>query len=447
MHVAADSADATRPTGVGRRFFAVALSQFLSALATALTAFGLNVWVFQTTRSVTAVSLLAMCSMLPRACATVLAGAAVDRYGARRAMAAGNLGSALCLLPPLLLFWQGRLEFWHICAAVAVASACQSLQWPAVSSSVPALVGERDFVRANGMLQTGTAAAGIIAPLAGGSLSMRYDVGVMLMITAAAYLVAAAPLALSPLPRRARGGGKGAGAGAGSYRAEIAGAWSFLRGDATLLRLAIIFASSSVAIAMASVLLKPLVLSFASASALGTVLGVGGLGMLLGGLLVTASGKGAKSFGQVMWLMAGAGLCMMAAGSRPAVPLIVAATFLYLFTMTVVSSGVQAIIQGRVPLDLQGRIHAMLGSVSLAAMPLAYPLAGPLADYVFEPMVAVGGPLADSVGRFIGVGPGRGIGLLFIILGTLIVGLSLIGQSWPQKQRRGANALEPSEQG
>jgi len=54
-------------------------------------------------------------------------------------------------------------------------------------------------------------------------------------------------------------------------------------------------------------------------------------------------------------------------------------------------------------------------------MPLAYLVAGPLADHVFEPLLVVNGPLVSSVGRLIGVGRGRGIGLLYIVLGLLVL--------------------------
>jgi hypothetical protein len=195
------------------------------------------------------------------------------------------------------------------------------------------------------------------------------------------------------------------------------------------------------------VLLKPLVLSFSTAPALGTVMSVGSLGMLLGGLAVTAAGKGAATFKQVMWLMAAAGVCMALAGSRPALPLIAVATGVYFFIMAVVSSGVQAIIQTSVPLDLQGRMHATLAALSLASMPLAYPLAGPLADYVFEPLFAEGGMLADNVGRVIGVGAGRGIGLLYIMMGGSIVVFALLGQLMPRRRARGVDALAASGQG
>jgi hypothetical protein len=61
--------------------------------------------------------------------------------------------------------------------------------------------------------------------------------------------------------------------------------------------------------------------------------------------------------------------------------------------------------------------------VTKGTMPLAYFLAGPLADKVFEPLLVKGGPLANSLGQVIGTGPGRGMGLMYILAGffTIIV--------------------------
>jgi hypothetical protein len=52
--------------------------------------------------------------------------------------------------------------------------------------------------------------------------------------------------------------------------------------------------------------------------------------------------------------------------------------------------------------------------------------AGPLADHVFEPLLASNGGLAGSVGTIIGLGPGRGIGLMFILMGLLTI-LTAVG--------------------
>jgi hypothetical protein len=56
----------------------------------------------------------------------------------------------------------------------------------------------------------------------------------------------------------------------------------------------------------------------------------------------------------------------------------------------------------------------------------AFVAAGPLADHVFEPLLSQGGALASSLGALIGVGEGRGIGLMFVI-GGLFVMLAVVG--------------------
>ncbi len=61
----------------------------------------------------------------------------------------------------------------------------------------------------------------------------------------------------------------------------------------------------------------------------------------------------------------------------------------------------------------------MIGSI---AAPLGLLIAAPLADGVFEPLLLEGGSLVDSVGQIVGVGVGRGSGLLVIIAG---IGVSL----------------------
>ncbi len=78
--------------------------------------------------------------------------------------------------------------------------------------------------------------------------------------------------------------------------------------------------------------------------------------------------------------------------------------------------------------DIQGRVFAIRRMIAWSTVPIAYLLAGPLADNVFKPLLVEGGPLADTiVGQVIGVGPSRGIGLMFVILGLLNMLVPLIG--------------------
>jgi MFS transporter, DHA3 family, macrolide efflux protein len=67
-----------------------------------------------------------------------------------------------------------------------------------------------------------------------------------------------------------------------------------------------------------------------------------------------------------------------------------------------------------------------------AAMPIAYLVSGPLADKFFEPWFAVGGPLAGSFGKWIGVGPGRGIAAAFVASGLLLIAVTVAGYLHPR---------------
>jgi hypothetical protein len=59
--------------------------------------------------------------------------------------------------------------------------------------------------------------------------------------------------------------------------------------------------------------------------------------------------------------------------------------------------------------------------IAWSTLPLAYLIAGPLADKVFKPLLVEGGILASTVGSVLGVGPGRGIGLMFVLIGFLAI--------------------------
>jgi len=84
-----------------------------------------------------------------------------------------------------------------------------------------------------------------------------------------------------------------------------------------------------------------------------------------------------------------------------------------------------------VPPDVQGRVLAVQRMIATSTRPMAYLIAGPLADKLFEPLLAPTGALTGSIGRIVGVGPGRGIGLLFLIMGVLKLAASLGSYLYP----------------
>jgi hypothetical protein len=123
---------------------------------------------------------------------------------------------------------------------------------------------------------------------------------------------------------------------------------------------------------------------------------------------------------------------MFLIGLQPSMLTIGLASFLYYASQPIINGSEQAIWQAKVPLEVQGRVLATRRAIEMSAGPIAYLLAGPLADSLFEPLLASDGPLAASVGQIVGAGPGRGIGLLFVLLGLVPIVAAVWGYLSPR---------------
>ena len=99
----------------------------------------------------------------------------------------------------------------------------------------------------------------------------------------------------------------------------------------------------------------------------------------------------------------------------------------------ITNAATMSILQAKVAPDLQGRVFAAFGQINGVLTPLAYLLAGPLADRVFEPARRL--PSWRFVAWAVGLGPGAGIGLMFVVAGALTALLSLAVYALPVIRR------------
>jgi hypothetical protein len=115
-----------------------------------------------------------------------------------------------------------------------------------------------------------------------------------------------------------------------------------------------------------------------------------------------------------------AGMGAALTGTAPSAVLVGAGFFLWSFSVPIVNGCYNSIVQVKVPVHLQGRVFAFNQMLALASMPIGFLLAGPLASIV-GPLLATDGSLATSLGRVMGTGPDRGLGLAFLGVGGLLV--------------------------
>jgi hypothetical protein len=92
-------------------------------------------------------------------------------------------------------------------------------------------------------------------------------------------------------------------------------------------------------------------------------------------------------------------------------------------------------MQVKVDPKIQGRVIGLRIFLNTISFALAYLLGGGLADSLFEPLMAKNGLLAGNVGYFIGVGPGRGMGLMFVLMGILSIVTAIGAFVYPRIRR------------
>jgi MFS family permease len=354
-----------------------------------------------------------------------VAGALVDRWDRRRAMMISVVGAGACALGMVALVGRQPLPIVPIYALLAASACFQSLRWPALASSVTVLVAKRHYGRASGLLQLGLSAAQALAPLVAAVLVVRTGLRGVALAEVAVSMVALLvllPLAI-PAPQASAEGSRSR----GSLAAEIRSGWLYIRERPGLFGLLVLFVLSNFAMGMVVVLLQPMVLGFADLGVLSKVMSVASAGLILGGVAMAVWGGPRRRLSGILVAIAVQGLALIAAGARPQAVPIAAAAFVFLGAFAVISACSQALWQSKVPADLQGRVFALRRTVALVAVPLASLLAGPLADHVFEPLLARGGALAASLGPWIGTGAGRGVALLAIVLGVLVLAVAAAG--------------------
>lgn len=413
-----------------RVFLLVWFGQLVSLIGSGLTSFALGVWVYQRTGSVTQFSLILLFALLPGILISPVAGALVDRLNRRWCMIVSDSGAGIITVAIALLLATNSLALWHLYLAVGLSSAFKAFQLPAYTASTALLVPKEQFPRASGMVQSAEACAQLISPLLAGVLLGIVQLTGILLIDFVTFLFAVTTLLLVRFPDALTAATSEE--GKGSLWREATYGLTYIALRPGLLVLLIVFALDNFVTGLVEVLFTPLMLTFASVTQLGTIQSLGGVGMLLGSLAMSIWGGPRPLIRGIFAFNILSHLCVLAVGLRTSVALFALASFLFFFSLPIVNGCCDAILLRKVATDVQGRVFAAINMICWSSIPLAYVVAGTLADKIFEPLMAKNGLLAGSVGQIIGVGPGRGIGLLFIVMELLVMPIIIAAYRYPR---------------
>lgn len=425
-----------------RGFLTIWSGQFVSLIGSGLTSFALDLWVYQQTGSVTQYAMIALFNVVPPILISPLAGTFVDRWDRRLTIFGSDFIAALMTGLIALLFFTGHLQVFQIAVVTTIISTVSVFQRLALTTSTKLLVADKHLENAVGLTQISESLGSLIVPALAGTLVLLVKMEGVLLIDFATYFFSLFTLMLVKIPKppktapvaEAPEQPQGKAAWVALWQ-ELQYGWQYTLAHPAILSLLVYFTVINFLIGLVSLLLVPMVLGFLSSSVAGSLLTIGGIGSLFGSLLLGVFGGAKYRFTKTMFFGGCLGLCLILVGLRPSSLLITIAIFGGMLSFSLINGISEVLFISHVPVEVQGRVFGLQGMIAASSLPLAYLLAGPLTDWIFEPLLTKTGALAGTVGQVVGVGPGRGIAFLFIILGILQIAVTLYAYRYPPMRK------------
>ena len=387
-----------------KTFMVIWFGQFISMLGSALSAFGLGIWIFQKTGSAASFAMSAVCTVLPALLFAPFAGSIADRKKRKAIiLLTDSIDAFLKILIVTLLIFN-KLELWMVYPLVFISGTLGTFQNPAFGASIPMLVPTDRLTRANGLLQFSSAIQNLLAPVIAGFLYPLIELKGLFIIDFVSFFFALASIAFIKIPQPLIEKTKDSLVLAALK--DLKYAWKYLIQKEGLMQLIVFFAFLNFIANLSMILLGPLMMSVYNSQAYGNVQAGIGLAMLLGGLCSSLIPDTKNKIKRILLILSLCSIGPIISGTTLNRIIITGGFFIFMFPVPYVNTLLMSIFQIKIERNVLGRVGALMTAILAAITPIAYLCAGPLADYVFEPLMNE---------------KGRGIGLIFIISGILLI--------------------------
>jgi DHA3 family macrolide efflux protein-like MFS transporter len=375
----------SRPARWAPRFFTIWGGQALSLLGSMLVQFALVWWLTQTTGSATVLATASLVAILPQVFIGPFAGTLVDRWNRRAIMIAADSLIALATLGLIFLFAAGRMQVWHVYTIMFFRSSVGAFQWPAMQASTSLMVPEKHLARVAGVNQTLAGVMNIISPPLGALLLSVLPLTGVMAIDVGTALLAVVPLLFIPIPQPPRRLAEGAaGQPRPSVLADLRVGLRYVAGWPGLMAIIVMAMLINFIVDPAFSLMPILVTKHFGGGALqlGWLESTWGIGVVIGGLVLSAWGGFRRRVVTSLLGVIGMGVGTIMVGMAPAnaFPLALAGLFLGGFMNPITNGPLFAVLQSTVDADMQGRVFSLVNSGATAMMPLSLLIAGPVAD-------------------------------------------------------------------
>lgn len=368
-----------------RPFLILWSGQAVSLFGSQIVQFALIWWLTQETGSATILALASVAGLVPQVILGPFAGVLVDRWSRRWTMFVADSVVAAASLLLAFLFWADLVQVWHIFALLFVRALGGAFHWPAMQASMSLMVPEDKLTRVQGWNQMLQGGLNIVSAPLGAVLLGIFTMPLIMGIDVVTAVFAILPLLFIPVPQPPETPDThSAPQQKASFREDLRlglrYVWSWpglmmIMGMAALINFLLTPTAS----------LQPLLVTEhfgGGAVQLGFLESSFGIGILIGGIVLSAWGGFKRRVHTTLLALIGLGAGILLLGLTPATAFWFAlvAGFIVGSMMSLTNGPVMAIVQTAVEPAMQGRVFTLLGSMAMAMSPLGLIVAGPLAD-------------------------------------------------------------------
>ncbi|MGB3534597.1 MAG: MFS transporter [Microcoleaceae cyanobacterium] len=407
-----------------RTFTILWFGQLISAIGSTMTYFGSVIWMWSLSENATTLSLGGFFGISTSLILTLFSGIIVDRVNRKFLILLADLVAGLSTVALLILTLTDHLQIWHLYIAIAINTPFNQIQILAYQASISLVVPPQHYTRATGMGAALNYGSSILAPALAGSLYPVIGLKGILIIDIFTFVVAIATLLFVAIPQPETSDSNNL--SQQTIWKQITFGFSYILPKSGLLALLIITTLFGFAHDIGAAIYEPMILarSGGDSNILGFAASAAGAGGIIGAIIVSIWGGTKRRINGVLLGMMGAGISKTIFGLGQTAFVWIPAQFCSSMNFPLIGSSDTSIWLTQIAPDIQGRILAMRSLMRQSVSAVAYLIAGPLADYIFEPAMQPGGVLSPLFSPLFGTEKGAGIALLYVIssVGLLVIG-------------------------
>ncbi len=404
-----------------RTFHALLANTLIASVTNAFVWFTLTFWVFLETKSVLATSYIAGIFAVLSMVSALFFGTIVDHNRKKTAMLYSSIASLLFYVIGAILYFSqpenlfthaGSPMLWFVVLPLMIGSVAGNLRMIALTTSVTLLFSE-DRDKANGMVGAVTGISFALTSILSGITMGYFGMDVALVATLIATALSLLHLFTISLPEPEIIHTEEA-----PKKMDLSGTIAIVSSVSGLFMLIFFTTFNNFLGGVFMALLDAYGLSLVSVTVWGTLLSFLSIGFIAGGSFIAKFGLGQNPLKRMLIVNVITWTTCIFFTIQPSIILLCVGMLIWMTLVPFVEAAEHTVIQKVVPYERQGRVFGFAQSVESAASPITTFMIGPVAQFVFIPFMTTGAGVT-LIGNWFGIGPARGIALVFMAAGAI----------------------------